>query len=464
MKNVNIFALISIGFLNFAVAQNQILNQGSGEYIPNANPTECLSDSERQTIFAELAANRIVLENNNILKRNTRSQVHPLFIWPVAKNPAAPLNSVWSISNHVDHNPNFPNQIQDYSCGARSYDTNNGYNHKGIDIFTWPFSWYQFQNNMAHVVAAADGVIIGKYDGNFDMNCAFNSNFWNAIYVQHADGSVAWYGHLKNGSLTSKIIGNSVIAGEFLGVVGSSGNSNGPHLHFEIYSSSQQLVDPYSGACNSWASSTDSWWAVQKTYQDPKINSVSTHSQVYSFNSCPQTESVYYNNNFASDASVVVSIFLADQLTNTSCFMEIIRPDNSVATSFTTDFTNFYYASYWYWTFNSSLFNQNGTWKIKCTYQNKTVEHLFNYGTLSSTYFKSENFDFYPNPSNDFITISNPNGSILKQVSIVDVSGKTLLIQKNSFNTILVSGLSKGIYFIQFESQNGITKKKFVKN
>ncbi|MCZ7670052.1 MAG: M23 family metallopeptidase [Chloroflexi bacterium] len=54
------------------------------------------------------------------------------------------------------------------------------------------------------VVAAAPGIIIGKRDGNDDRSCDFNSNQWNAVYLRHADGSVAWYGHLKNGSLTAK--------------------------------------------------------------------------------------------------------------------------------------------------------------------------------------------------------------------------------------------------------------------
>ena len=43
------------------------------------------------------------------------------------------------------------------------------------------------------------GIIIGKDDGNFDQNCAFctSSCSWNAVYIQQADGSIAWYGHLK---------------------------------------------------------------------------------------------------------------------------------------------------------------------------------------------------------------------------------------------------------------------------
>jgi murein DD-endopeptidase MepM/ murein hydrolase activator NlpD len=105
-------------------------------------------------------------------------------------------------------------------------------------------------NSEVLIVAAAPGTIVFKSDGNQDRSCSFNGANWNAVYIQHADGSVAWYGHMKNGSTISKPVGATVSAGEVLGIVGSSGNSTGPHLHFEIYNSSNQLVEPYQGTCN----------------------------------------------------------------------------------------------------------------------------------------------------------------------------------------------------------------------
>ena len=110
-------------------------------------------------------------------------------------------------------------------------------------MYTWPFSWYKMDHDQVKVVAAADGVIIYKSDGNFDKNCGFNNDNWNAVYVEHADGSVAWYGHLKNGSLSTKAVGESVSSGEYLGIVGSSGSSTGPHLHFEVRKHGEP-VDP----------------------------------------------------------------------------------------------------------------------------------------------------------------------------------------------------------------------------
>ena len=345
----------------------------------------------------------------------------------------------------------------------RTYDTSGGYNHKGIDIYTWPFSWYQLDNDQAWAVAAADGVIVGKYDGNYDRNCAFSNLNWNAVYVQHSDGSVAWYGHLKNGSLTSKPIGELVQAGEKLGVVGSSGNSTGPHLHFEVYDTNNQLVDTYSGACNTWPSSVDSWWINQKPYQDPKINAVLTHSQPINFNACPQTESTYLSDNFAPGASVVIAIYLADQLPGTNGLIQIIRPDNSVAVTLNKAFTDFYYDSYWYWTFSSATFNQPGTWKLRLTYLGNIVEHNFEYGTLANSSFVSSPFQIYPNPIRDFMVIENPNSIKINEIRIADLAGKTVVKYDVYEKNLDLSALSAGVYVLTIDSNNGIFKNKIVK-
>ena len=46
-------------------------------------------------------------------------------------------------------------------------DVSVGYNHRGIDVYNDPFSWYMMDRDMVRIVAAAPGVIISKSDGNF---------------------------------------------------------------------------------------------------------------------------------------------------------------------------------------------------------------------------------------------------------------------------------------------------------
>jgi murein DD-endopeptidase MepM/ murein hydrolase activator NlpD len=79
-------------------------------------------------------------------------------------------------------------------------------------------------NNLVEVIAAAPGTILAVHDGEFDRNCTSNSLTANYIMIQHADGSQALYWHMKNVSVTTKTVGQTVTAGEHLGVVGSSGS------------------------------------------------------------------------------------------------------------------------------------------------------------------------------------------------------------------------------------------------
>ncbi|MGW1957952.1 M23 family metallopeptidase [Streptomyces sp. NPDC001920] len=55
--------------------------------------------------------------------------------------------------------------------------------------------------------------------------------YGNQVVIQLADGRYAQYAHLSSLSVSS---GQSVTAGQQVGLSGSTGNSTGPHLHFEI--------------------------------------------------------------------------------------------------------------------------------------------------------------------------------------------------------------------------------------
>ena len=54
--------------------------------------------------------------------------------------------------------------------------------------------------------------------------------YGNCVVVRHANGLETLYGHLSKINVTK---GQKVVAGEVVGLGGSTGNSTGPHLHFE---------------------------------------------------------------------------------------------------------------------------------------------------------------------------------------------------------------------------------------
>jgi hypothetical protein len=61
------------------------------------------------------------------------------------------------------------------------------------------------------------------------------------VEIEHSRGVFSRYGHLEPGLAVR--VGESVSAGELLGSIGLTGDTTGPHLHFEIYASGEP-VDP----------------------------------------------------------------------------------------------------------------------------------------------------------------------------------------------------------------------------
>jgi murein DD-endopeptidase MepM/ murein hydrolase activator NlpD len=333
----------------------------------------CLTEEKRQEIKKMLSRNIQELTRQGILPKEAVKSMVSLG-WPLQAASNLSDYGYHAVSGFVDHDPAFPNQLMDYNCGTRTYDLSSGYNHKGTDYFTWPFSWYKMDNDQVEVIAAAAGVIIGKSDGNYDRNCDSPDSDWNAVYIQHSDNSKAWYGHLKNGYLTSKTVGQSVSKGEYLGIVGSSGRSTGPHLHFELYDSANNLVDPYYGSCNTSASS----WDVQPLYYDSAINALMTHSAPPVFPSCPQTETLNVKDSFRPGDTVYFAAYYRDQLAGQVSHYYIIRPDQSVYYDWTHSSTVAHYeCSWWYWYMALPLGSPTGTWTFRVIYEGNIYEHYF---------------------------------------------------------------------------------------
>ena len=67
----------------------------------------------------------------------------------------------------------------------------------------------------------------------------------NAIRIAHGDGWTTWYCHLRRGSLMVAE-GDRVEVGQPLALVGLSGETSFPHLHFDVRQG-EQPVDPFVG-------------------------------------------------------------------------------------------------------------------------------------------------------------------------------------------------------------------------
>ena len=364
----HLFIPILLIMSHFVYAQTERQPDGGGEV--HTEKTICVTAEERLQINAILEQNVAKLKNQGLLSEVSDRMVVN-FDWPLRKITSLDYNSYYAINNFVDQN--FSSPILDYNCGARTY---NG--HLGTDIDTWPFPWMLVNNNAVEVIAAEAGTIIGKFDGNAHDHCACSGN-WNAIYVQHSDGSVAWYGHMKSNALTTKTVGQTVSKGEFLGIVASSGCSTQPHLHFEVYKAlpyqNSNLIDPFFGGCN--FSNTQTWWAAQKPYIEPTLNANLTHNAV-PVHGCPTaSEAPNLSNSFAVGSTVYFATYYHDQQINHITNLQILKPDNSVWQSWSFTSPSSYTKSWWYWTWTLPSNGPNGTWKWQVTYQGQTYSHDF---------------------------------------------------------------------------------------
>lgn len=68
-----------------------------------------------------------------------------------------------------------------------------------------------------------------------------SGGYGNLTILQHADGTITYYAHQSKIMVTE---GQVVATGEVIGLVGSTGHSTGPHLHFEVHPNGGPAVDP----------------------------------------------------------------------------------------------------------------------------------------------------------------------------------------------------------------------------
>ena len=94
--------------------------------------------------------------------------------------------------------------------------------HSGVDISG---------NSKDPIYAAADGIV---------SEASYDSAYGNHVIIKHASGVSTLYGHMKK-YLVKK--GQLVKQGDQIGLLGSTGRSTGPHLHYEVIQKGKS-IDP----------------------------------------------------------------------------------------------------------------------------------------------------------------------------------------------------------------------------
>lgn len=146
------------------------------------------------------------------------------------------------IQNYFDDDPG-PGR-KDYACGRLSYD-----GHQGTD-FRLPD--YVAMDRGVSVLAAAPGVVEAVRDGMADRNvkeigraALHGRDAGNGVVIDHGQGWETQYSHMKSGSVAVHS-GQRIAAGQRLGLIGLSGNTEFPHVDFAVRYRGK-AVDPFVG-------------------------------------------------------------------------------------------------------------------------------------------------------------------------------------------------------------------------
>ena len=68
----------------------------------------------------------------------------------------------------------------------------------------------------------------------------------------------------------------------------------------------------------------------------------------------------------------------------------------------------------------------------------------------------------FPNPVKDILSIENPNELNIQQVKVYEHGGKLVYQAKDPFNTLDLSSLPSGVFFVKIETaKGGVTRKIF---
>ena len=294
--------------------------------------------------------------------------------FPLRARPIATGGSPYTISNFVDLDAT--TALGDFACGQRTYD-----GHNGIDMSLSDFGWTRMDRMDVEIVAAADGVIARRQDGNFDRQCqGLNApDTPNMIAVQHDDGNFAYYLHMKNGSVTAKTVGQRVVAGEVIGLVGSSGKSTGPHLHFEMRNAQNVKIDPFAGQCGA---STTMWKHQWPAQNDSQIVRIGTSNPAPQFaGACSETISDNPNDKdvFQPGDTVYGVTVVRDQNPGDTATIDFIRPDGSVARSGAAigSVSQLYPSAVWWNSYQLPTNAPAGVWRVRDSYKNQVVERAF---------------------------------------------------------------------------------------
>lgn len=145
-----------------------------------------------------------------------------------------------------------PSYSSSYSSGASGYSKSVGFTDGRPVAWTRPTTggymsspygprWGTTHYGVDIAGMPTGSTIMSVYDGMV-VYSAYHSSYGNFIIIDHQNGYVTYYAHL---SVSEVKAGDTVVKGQRIGGMGTTGNSTGVHLHLEVYINGVR-VDPMS--------------------------------------------------------------------------------------------------------------------------------------------------------------------------------------------------------------------------
>ncbi|KGM32232.1 hypothetical protein P409_22630 [Inquilinus limosus MP06] len=188
----------------------------------------------------------------------------PRFAWPAA----CTLGQDCFIQNYIDAEPG--PRFGNFRCDRLGYNGDNGTDIRLRDLAA--------MRKGVDILAAADGTVAGVRDGEPDVSvdqrgadAVRGKTAGNGVTIDHGGGWFTRYAHMKQGSVRVKP-GDTVKAGQTLGQIGLSGNTEFPHVEFSVFredaSRKATFIDPFTAlpvesGCNKTGHSL---WAMDVPY------------------------------------------------------------------------------------------------------------------------------------------------------------------------------------------------------
>lgn len=101
----------------------------------------------------------------------------------------------------------------------------SGASHGGVDIALYDENGCNVTED-TYILAAQDGVVVTAYNDG-----CWNKGFGNYCIIDHGNGVQTLYAHSNEIRVSE---GDTVKQGQIIGLVGDTGNTTAPHLHFEV--------------------------------------------------------------------------------------------------------------------------------------------------------------------------------------------------------------------------------------